>query len=292
MHSHYSQAALITLILLLFSCTTISPPDTRLETANRLADDAGFNYILRSGNAFNISSWQRLSSQTQRKNFIIYFEGDGKAWQSYTKISADPSPEYPLALALAAQDNRANIIYLSRPCQFIKKKSGPACQKKYWSSHRYAQEVITAYNEILDTIKTTYQVQTFELTGFSGGGLIASLLAAQRSDIVKLTTIAANLDHSRWTAHHHVSPLSGSLQLYSFINELSTIKQVHLSGDKDTIVPLSVNKPILDILTKADDTYSIVYKDYDHSCCWVKNWHSILHSSANTIENSSLNDNL
>jgi hypothetical protein len=41
--------------------------------------------------------------------------------------------------------------------------------------------------------------------------LVASLVAARRHDVVRLVTVAGNLDHLAWTTLHGVSPLTGSL---------------------------------------------------------------------------------
>ncbi|GAB2181920.1 hypothetical protein DLREEDagrD3_21430 [Denitratisoma sp. agr-D3] len=43
------------------------------------------------------------------------------------------------------------------------------------------------------------------LVGYSGGA--AALLAARCSDVVRLVTIAGNLDHRAWTRYHHITTL-------------------------------------------------------------------------------------
>jgi pimeloyl-ACP methyl ester carboxylesterase len=49
------------------------------------------------------------------------------------------------------------------------------------------------------------------LVGYSGGGTIAVLLAARRSDVAEVITVAANLDVGYWTQRDGLSPLTGSL---------------------------------------------------------------------------------
>lgn len=268
---------------LILSCT--GNLNSRVEKAYKLADTADFQQVIFNSSVFKIVAWKRFLS-AQQKTFIIYIEGDGNAWLSRYKPSKDPTPKNPMALRLAIQDERENIIYLSRPCQFMVTKQSHHCQEKYWTSHRYAKEVVDAYDEILDKIKSAYHVKQFELIGFSGGGLIAALIAAQRSDISLLTTIAANLDHAMWTAHHKVSPLTGSMELYPFIAELAYVKQIHLFGSKDVIVPFSVNKTLIERLADKADFYFFVYPDFDHFCCWSKDWAAILKKNQEIVGNT------
>jgi len=76
----------------------------------------------------------------------IYIEGDGLAWIRRRMPSLDPTPVDPVAMRLAVRDSAANVIYMARPCQYSKMARGYSrpCPMKYWTSKRFAPEVINA----------------------------------------------------------------------------------------------------------------------------------------------------
>ncbi len=252
----------------------------RQETAKKIAEDAGFEKVVFDTGIFSLSGWEKITHLKELSNeksdkMVVYIEGDGRAWESRYKISKDPTPLNPTALRLAVQEQSQHTLYLARPCQFIMISQSNRCKQKYWSSHRYSQDVINAYHFVLEQIKETKGINKFELAGFSGGGVIAALLAAQRKDVVFLTTVASNLDHLRWTDYHKVTPLSGSLDMYSFLPDLSVIPQYHLWGGDDPIVPFDVNKKLLKQLLLSKNVSYKVYDNFSHDCCWAEHWHDI-----------------
>ena len=258
---------------LVLSACALDNLHSRQQIADQLAQRANFQKIDFNTDTFKIAAWKKIQNPTS-KSMVIYIEGDGKAWFKRSQISKDPTPMNPLALRLAVQDPRDSILYLSRPCQYIIAQEN--CRNQYWTSHRYSQTVIDSYQMILDQVKTMYSVQQFELIAYSGGGVIASLLAAQREDIKSITTIASNLDHQSWTNYHHVTPLWGSLSLYPYTQVLSKITQYHLLGADDSNVLPQLNQKLLTRLLKNNNGFYQIYPDYNHSCCWVKNWPKIL----------------
>jgi hypothetical protein len=66
--------------------------------------------------------------------------------------------------------------------------------------------VISASNQAVDALKQRYGAQEIVLVGYSGGGAVAALVAARRTDVVRLVTVAGNLDHLAWTHLHSVPP--------------------------------------------------------------------------------------
>ena len=54
------------------------------------------------------------------------------------------------------------------------------------------------------------------------------LLAARRSDVDKVVTVAANLDLAYWTRRDRLAPLVGSLDPAGVAGAMGTIPQVHL----------------------------------------------------------------
>ena len=263
----------ILLVLLLSSgCSTHHYKNLK-KNAEMLAVDAGFKPIYFDTKWFQIYGLEKIKVPINKK-LIIYIEGDGQAWKTRFKISKNPTPRKPLSLYLAIQDSYENIIYLARPCQFVDAEITSNCSPEYWTSHRYGEKVLNSYHAVLNQIRKSYNIKNFEIVGYSGGGVIAALLAGQRHDVSRLTTVASNLDHFKWTQHHKVSPLKGSLDLYSNDLDFATIVQRHFWGAQDEIVNYEMNKVLLE---KLDNTYLkyYIYEQFNHSCCWVENWGTI-----------------
>jgi len=272
--SSFLHCLLVCSALLLTSCATPNFKE-RLLIAKEIALQAGFEKTTFQAPKFSLVGWKKIT-RPDLNTLIVYIEGDGKAWSTRFKISKNPTPVNPLTLHLAVNDYRPNILYLSRPCQFKDIELTKSCKAKYWTSHRYGKEIIDTYHEVFEQIKLLYNINEFKLIGYSGGGLVAALLSAQRNDIVNLMTVAANLDHIEWAAYHHVTPLTGSLNLFSFISGLDKIKQLHLWGENDSIVPVEVNQNVLKYLMKNRFVHYKIYNDFDHHCCWIEQWSTIL----------------
>ena len=119
---------------------------------------------------------------TRKKILSIYIEGDGLAWRNRWKVSDDPTPKDLLVLKMMVQDPSPNKLYLGRPCQHAQTKK-PACHSQYWTSHRLAPITVAAMNQAIDTMKQRLGAERIVLIGYSGGGSMATLLAAIRSDV-------------------------------------------------------------------------------------------------------------
>mgnify|MGYP002776526501 CR=1 FL=1 len=115
----------------------------------------------------------------------------------------------------------------------------------------------------------------FTLIGYSGGGAIASLTATQREDINTLVTVAGNLDILKWTTIHNISRLDESLNPADYTKKLENIKQYHLIGKEDEVIPKEV---FLSYLSKFQNKDNITYKYYDasHNCCWKEQYKKFL----------------
>jgi pimeloyl-ACP methyl ester carboxylesterase len=241
---------------------------------------------MKAGKTFTLFSLLKWTAPDQ-KTLVVYIEGDGKAWISRYKQSRNPTPVNPIAMRLAVKDSYPNVLYLARPCQYVAAEQVPQCQPQYWSSHRYSQLIIDDYHQILDQIRREYSIQRFELIGFSGGGMIAALLAAQRNDVSDLVTVSANLDHTRWTQHHRITPLYGSVDLSLHVEALREIPQGHLWGNKDRIVPYQVNLALLERILSAKKGYYKIYEAFDHFCCWSEQWPEIIRAHRLKIQQNS-----
>ena len=231
--------------LLLSGCATIQAPDS-------------FKYQEIETSFFKIASWQKITSP--QAPYKIYIEGDGHAFNARGQITQDPTPHGILMRELAFTDPHENIIYLARPCQYVK---DPKCEKKYWSTARFSQEVIDSEYQAIKSININSPL-TF--IGFSGGAQIAGLLSTQTDlNIKKVITIAGNLDHTAWTSYHHLPPLTESLNLADKKEEFSHIPQHHFIGGKDTVIP-----PLLSQKFINDSNLITIIPEASHADGWQK----------------------
>lgn len=252
----------------------IPAPGERIHLAAQISTtDPALQQQIYPAPPFRLLAYQSDLQQCQGESVHLYIEGDGLAWITPSTVSADPTPLNPVALKLAVKDPAACRIYLARPCQYL---ADTACSDKYWTSHRFSTEVIESYLEVCNTIKTRYDVASFIMFGYSGGGAIAALLAAQRDDITRLVTVAGNLDTDFWTQQHAATPLGGSLNPAQFSRQLANVDQIHLVGDKDNITGPSVVSSYLRHFSDTDRVHVWVYHGFGHGDYWEKEWPTIL----------------
>ena len=201
------------ILILISGCTSIEVPNE-------------YSYKIIQTRYFDIASWQKITSQNSF--YKIYIEGDGHAFNAHGLPTSDPTPKGTLVRQLAFGDKNANVIYLARPCQYSKNS---LCDQRYWTTARFSKEVIESEYE---SIKSLVGGNDVILIGFSGGGLVASLIAATKNDIKvkKVVTIAGNLDHRAWAKHHHLLMLTDSMNLKDFKAQFAKIPQLHYVGEK------------------------------------------------------------
>lgn len=121
---------------------------------------------------FKLASWQKISEPDGVYKF--YIEGDGHAFDSRGRPTADPTPQGTMLRELAFGDPSPNVIYLARPCQYI---MSPICAKRHWTTARFAPEVINAE---YDAVRQTAGGHEVILVGFSGGAQVAGLISAAK----------------------------------------------------------------------------------------------------------------
>ena len=262
---------LLKLMLLLSGCITLPDAEERRHSAMQLATAHGWQFRQWKTADFVLAGFSPLNLQTS--TLRIYIEGDGLAWITFRQPSKDPTPVKPVALELALKDEQPSV-YLARPCQYVMPES--SCAMKYWTSHRYAEEVVEATNQVISQIKNNHTAQKLELFGYSGGGAIAALLAARRDDVTRLVTIAGNLDHAYWTRLHQVSPLKVSLNPVDYAEDLSSIPQTHFVGEDDDNIPPQLLQGYQHQLPVAGNSRIKVIPGYDHDCCWLDSWNMLL----------------
>ena len=206
---------------------------------------------------------------------VVYIEGDGSAWDSHSRLSADPTPHDTLVIDLAAKDPSPNVVYLARPGQYVC-AGASRCDSAYWSSRRFSEEVVAAMDSAIDTLKRASNATGLSLVGYSGGGAIAVLVAARRDDVTALRTIAGNLDHEAVNAFNEVSPLKGSLNPIDVAPALARIPQRHFAGSDDDVVPPFVARSFVREMGDANDERVTVVRGATHTKGWRERWEELL----------------
>ena len=148
----------------------------------------------------------------------------------------------------------------------------PNCTSETWTSHRFSRAVIDAYHYGLNILSQQHTGASYDLIGFSGGGAIATIVAAERKDVNSLRTVAGNLDHRAVNAYHRVSPLTGSLNPIDITFRLTDMPQIHFIGAKDEIVPSWISKAFIDALGETTCARMIKVTGNGHTTGWVDFW--------------------
>ena len=257
------------MLLALTSCISNSPAE-RQSKADLLVAGKGWQKLQLPTVDFVLTAYVPSIIRSS-DTLTIYIEGDGLAWINASTPSFNPTPNNPLALKLALRDT-SPAAYLARPCQYVELSQSSNCSQKYWTHSRFSPEVIDATNQAIDQIKLRFNADKLMLVGYSGGGAVAALAAARRQDVIRLVTIAGNLDHRIWVKEHHLSPLSNSLNPADEWEKLQNIPQTHFVGGKDLNVGESVARGYAAKFPSSLTPSIVVIPNFDHHCCWEENW--------------------
>jgi hypothetical protein len=244
--------------------------DIRTSTAHRLVAPSFMLEKDIKADPFLITSFERVREPGATAD--IYIEGDGMAWLSRNEPSLDPTPTNPVALHLATRDKAPNVIYLARPCQYSRMVDGRVCDQSYWTSKRFAPEVIDSMSAALDDIKLRHHIKGFNLVGYSGGGAVVAILAARRDDILSFRTVAGNLDTDLFSRIHNISPLKGSLNPVDEAAKTVGIPQHHFIGKWDTVVTPALYDSYHHATGDSPCVRATIIDDSDHNSGWVDKW--------------------
>jgi hypothetical protein len=164
------------------------------------------------------------------------------------------------------------VAYLGRPCQYLGGDRTAECSQAYGTNKRFVVEVVAATTAAIDSLKRRFDVRQFTWWANQEGGAVAALVATQRTDGTLLVTVAGNLDHKACAEHFCVMPLYGSLDLADFPGPLATVKRVPWAGAADRVVPPLVTQSYAQRFSPSQKPTIRILEDYDHACCWTKNW--------------------
>jgi hypothetical protein len=203
---------------------------------------------------FSLTSYERMHERNAHAT--VYIEGDGKAW---SHMSADPTPENPVALHLATKDNAKNVVYLARPCQQSGKKlDDTECEREYWTDRRFAPEVLRAFDAALDNIARQYDITAFHLVGYDGGAVVAAALAQNRKDVLSLRTVAGKLNEIKNPA------------------TLAHLPQRHFIGGQDEVTPPGVLHGYLQAVGPSSCVNYDFIQENSHEKGWPDKWPELL----------------
>ncbi|MDP1603977.1 MAG: hypothetical protein Q8M03_12010 [Legionella sp.] len=241
--------------------------------AASLAKRAGWHEQMIYTTQFTLKTY-RMPAPKKATTLTIYIEGDGLAWLSEEMPSTNPTPMAAIGLRMAIHDQKNNpVVYLARPCQFVGKEELAGCRPAYWTHSRFSPDVINAMNQAVGQLKNDYHAKHLILIGYSGGGTIAALIAARRTDVVQLTTVAAILDTDFWVRKESLTPLYGSLNPADAWKNLIAIPQIHWVGGKDALVPKEVALAFAKRFQATKKPTIRVIPAFNHVCCWATDWH-------------------
>jgi hypothetical protein len=260
-------AGLIACLQLLSCASVITTPRTQ---SGQAIDDFGF-IAIKSDAPIQAYLKMRVSkTQVGRESDLtIYIEGDGAHWLLQMAPPPNPTPRKSLVVSLATQDQSPFILYLARPCQYIDIAQFKDCDPSLWTDGRFSPTAIQLANDVIDKVLLDLPKVRLNLVGHSGGGTLATLLAAKRSDVHCLVTLASPLDIAAWTRSLALGPLHLSKNPADPNIRLANIRQTHFFGENDSIVK---KESIGNYRNFSDNADFIVISGFDHTKAWAKEW--------------------
>lgn len=260
---HKRQWLVLLTVSLLAACSGI--PDAR-----QLADRHGLSLQQVHGGPFLLPVLARPDLPAGGA-LHVYLEGDGRPWLNRVRAH-NPTGRSNVALELMLADPGPALL-LGRPCYHQPGTPAPPCEPDLWTEGRYSQPVLEALAEAVGELLGKHRPASLVLVGYSGGGVLALLLAQQQTLPTTVVTVASNLDTEAWTEHHRHLPLTGSLNPAQEIAQGAAFRQVHLAGAHDAVVPPATTARYRERHPEA--AYSL-HEEFDHRCCWVDAWPGFL----------------
>lgn len=201
----------------------------------------------------------------------VYIEGDGRPWIAGGEVvAADPTPRRTLALEMMA-DDPDGLLYLGRPCYFGGAAENP-CQPWLWTAGRYSGRVVDAMADALRQWLARHPaVESVTLVGYSGGGVLALLIAERVERVDQVVAVATPVDHARWTSLHGYSPLEGSDNPGRIVNWRERVRRFFVFGEEDENVPPTLMRPVL-----PPGARELLLPGVGHRCCDAGGWGGVL----------------
>jgi len=211
----------------------------------------------------------------------VFLEGDGRPWSHDGRQPAiDPDPVRTVARDLAAVQQGGALV-LGRPC-YHDRADDPGCGPTLWTSGRYSEPVVNSMVAALGRALDARPRRPVVLVGYSGGGVLALLIAHRVPAVRAVVTLAPNLDVDAWTALHRYQPLEGSLDPLA-TRHLPSGCEIHIAAEKDRVVPLSL---IRSAAEQRQGALVWVESGADHACCWRSRWPALAERVSAQLESA------
>lgn len=269
---HIAVTSLVVLLLCGISLSLSGCASGR-QLATELSAEGGFLPLRLESGDFQLAAWLRPGTGPL---LCVYIEGDGLAWRRPKQPSDDPTPTNPIGLRLALADpSRGPVAYLARPCQYVEGAERHGCSVNDWTFGRFSQRAVESMDKAIDELLAMTGTKAVALHGYSGGGGVAGILAAWRSDVVFLGTVAGNMDQRLWTSLLKNSPLNDSLDTVSFTAATRFIPQLHVIGGRDKTVPAAVVDSWISRI-QGGHVDRVVIPEAGHDFSWERYWPELL----------------
>jgi hypothetical protein len=248
--------------LLLVACAS---PSQRMD---RAAQRAGLTRSVVQGTSFRHLVYAKSSANSPAEELTVFLEGDGIPWIGGRIPADDPTTRDALALHLMIKSG-GRSLYVARPC--YQEMHDATCSAELWTFARYSDAIVNSMTKVIEMKAAELNPQRIRLVGYSGGGVLAVLVAERLNNIDSVVTIAANLDVNAWATHH------GYLPLHDSLNPAQSAlphpwHEIHLQGALDETVPVASTRAYFKNFATAK---SIAFDRYDHVCCWVRDWDKV-----------------
>ena len=242
---------------------------------DRRAERAGQEILAVRGGDYPLRVYLNPEARDGSDPLHIYLEGDGQPWIAGRYVAADPHGRNNVAFDLMLKDPSPSA-YVQRPCYHLAPEG--LCDPELWTHGRYSETVVSSLvagvDELVDELGRSDR--GLVLVGYSGGGVLAYLLASRIDGVQAVITVAANLDVEAWADHHGYEPLVGSLNPVDEPPLPTDLLQVHWLGGRDSNVPAEL---IPSTFRDQPGVRVEVIPDFDHGCCWVDRWPELLEES-------------
>ncbi|MFK8051522.1 MAG: alpha/beta fold hydrolase [Woeseiaceae bacterium] len=262
----------VSLTCILMTLTGCITPAERYQQA---ADGLGLTYTVALGQTFDHQVWRNQNRKQSDATLHVYIEGDGSPWVAGVP-SADPAPRQPVALKMMAADP-TDAVLVGRPCYH--RNTARNCSPKQWTSRRYSKATVDSMAHVINALRVEGAYRSVVLVGYSGGGVLATLLARRIDTVDAVVTIGANLDTTAWTNHHGYSELTASVNPAELPRQPSRSPEVHYIGRNDSVVPANTRKQYFD---RHPDALERIMDDFGHVCCWTERWPELLDDALRT----------
>ncbi len=165
-----------------------------------------------------------------------------------------------------AHDPNPSLL-LGRPCYH----GVETCEPVHWTLGRYSEAVVeslvAAFKRVVSPDRPVV------LIGHSGGGTLAMLMAPRLPQVEAVVTVAGNLDVAAFTEHHGFGAFTGSLDPAALPPLPERVRQMHLVGGRDEVVPPAIVEAAI---RRQPGARRVNSPENGHNEGWVTVWPNVL----------------